>query len=230
MIKIVKVFMETNIIFFGAPGAGKGTQAKKISTSFNLPHIDTGNLIREAITNKTELGKKAQSFVESGNLVPDDLVIDLIKEKLLGLKNSRNGSFNGFILDGYPRTIPQADALKEMLKNLKLDLPKVINVQAPENILVRRLSSRRLCTNKNCGAIYNLITKKPKIENKCDLCDSPLYQRKDDTEDAAKQRLNEYHNKTAPLEKYYRDMGKLFDVDGTKPPDDVFDEIRKQLK
>ena len=221
---------ETNIIFFGAPGAGKGTQAKKISTSLNLPHIDTGNLIREAISNQTELGKKAKGFVESGNLVPDDLVIDLIKEKLLDLKKSRNGSFLGFILDGYPRTIPQADALELMLSELKLRLPKVINVKAPEDILIKRLSSRRLCTNKSCGAIYNLITKKPKIENTCDLCGETLYQRKDDTEEAAKQRLNEYNNKTAPLEKYYRDMNNLFDVDGTKSPDDVFGEIRKQIQ
>ena len=221
---------ETNIIFFGAPGAGKGTQAKKISVSLNLPHVDTGNLIREAITNKTDLGKKAKGFVESGNLVPDDLVIDLIKEKLLELKNLKNGSFNGFILDGYPRTIPQADALELMLSELKLVLPQVINVKASEDILVNRLSSRRLCTNKSCGAIYNLITKKPKVENICDLCGEALYQRKDDTEEAAKQRLNEYHNKTAPLEKYYRDMGKLFDVDGTKDPDDVFNEIGKKLQ
>ena len=217
---------EINIIFFGAPGAGKGTQAKKMSCELKLPHIDTGSLIREAITNKTELGIRAQQFVESGKLVPDNLVINLIKEKLIILKD-RN--FNGFILDGFPRTIPQADALKTLLEELKLELTYVLNIQAPENILIKRLSSRRLCSNKNCGAIFNLITKRPKEENKCDLCGSPLYQRKDDTEEAAKERLNEYHNKTAPLEKYYRDQNKLADIAGTKDSEDVYNEIIKIL-
>ncbi len=217
---------QLNIIFFGAPGAGKGTQAKKISHELKLPHVDTGSLIREAIVNKTGLGIKAQQFVESGKLVPDELVIDLIREKLTVLKDK---NFNGFILDGFPRTIPQADALKTLLEELKLDLACVLNIQAPENILVKRLSSRRLCSNKSCGAIFNLITKKPEEENKCDVCNSPLYQRKDDTEEAAKERLNEYHNKTAPLEKYYRDQNKLVDIDGTKESEEVYNEIIKIL-
>ncbi len=217
---------QLNIIFFGAPGAGKGTQAKKISHELKLPHIDTGSLIREAIVNKTELGIKAQEFVESGKLVPDELVIDLIREKLILLKDK---NFNGFILDGFPRTIPQANALKTLLEELKLDLTCVLNIQAPENILVKRLSSRRLCSNKSCGAIFNLITKKPEEENKCDVCSSPLYQRKDDTEEAAKERLNEYHLKTAPLEKYYRDQNKLVDIDGTKDTQDVYNEIEKVI-
>ena len=217
---------QLNIIFFGAPGAGKGTQAKKISHELKLPHIDTGSLIREAIVNKTELGIRAQQFVEGGRLVPDQLVIDLIREKLI-VQKDRN--FNGFILDGFPRTTPQANALKTLLEELKLDLTCVLNIKAPESILVKRLSSRRLCSNKICGAIFNLITKKPKEENKCDMCSSPLYQRKDDTEEAAKERLNEYHNKTASLEKYYRDQNKLIDIDGTKEPDKVYNEIIKIL-
>lgn len=217
---------ETNIIFFGAPGAGKGTQAKKISLNLNLPHIDTGNLIREAIKKETELGKKAKNFVESGKLVPDNLVINLIKEKLQELKN---GSFKGFILDGYPRTIPQADALKDMLNELKLTIPNVVNVKAPEDILIKRLSSRRLCSDKSCGAIYNLISKAPKAKNKCDICGAELYQRKDDTEAASKERLNEYHTKTSPLEKYYRDQKKIIDVNGTQDPDEVYNEIIKRL-
>ncbi len=217
---------EINIIFFGAPGAGKGTQAKKISQELSLPHIDTGSLIREAIGNKTELGVKTQQFVESGKLVPDELVIDLIKEKLKVLKDK---DFKGFILDGFPRTIPQADALKNMLRELMLELTCVLNIQAPEDILVKRLSSRKLCSNKNCGAIFNLITKKPKEENKCDICNSPLYQRKDDTEEAAKERLSEYHLKTAPLEKYYREQNKLVDINGTKESEDVYNEIIKTL-
>ena len=215
---------EINIIFFGAPGGGKGTQAKKMSSGLNLPHIDTGSLIREAIQNKTELGLKAQSFVESGKLVPDELVIALIKEKLASLKKK---DFKGFILDGFPRTIPQANALEKMFSEFGAELTKVFNIQAPEDILIKRLSSRRICTNKSCGAIYNTLTKIPKVENKCDICGSDLYQRKDDTEEASKVRLVEYHNKTAPLEKYYRDKGKLCDVDGTKDPKEVYNEIIK---
>ena len=217
---------EINIIFFGAPGAGKGTQAKKISTSLNLPHIDTGSLIRESIANKTNLGIQARDFVESGKLVPDELVIALIKEKLQGFTGN---NLKGFILDGYPRTIPQADALKWMLKELNLELTSVINIQVNEDILIKRLSSRRLCSNKNCGEIYNLLTKKPVVDGRCDICSSDLYQRKDDTEDAAKERLNEYHNKTAPLEKYYRDEKKLVDINGTKDPEIVFNEIINML-
>ena len=216
----------TNIVFFGAPGAGKGTQAKKISTELKLPHIDTGSLIREAIANKTELGIKAKGFVENGKLVTDDLVIALIKEKLVSLKN---GEFTGFILDGYPRTIPQADALEKMLQELSIELTSVINVIVDEKILVQRLSSRRLCTNKSCGEIYNLISKKPSVDGKCDKCGSDLYQRKDDTEEAAKERLSEYHKKTAPLENYYREKKKLLDIDGTKDPNAVYNEIIKKI-
>ena len=213
---------QINIIFFGAPGAGKGTQAKKISFELNLPHIDTGSLIREAITHQTELGTKAQNFVEAGKLVPDQLVIDLIREKLIVLKGK---NFKGFILDGYPRTIPQANALQTLLEELNLELTCVINIQAPEDILIKRLSSRRICSNKNCGEIYNLLTKKPKATGKCDLCGSNLYQRKDDTEEASKERLQEYHNKTAPLEKYYRDKNKLVDMDGTEDSEEVYKKI-----
>ena len=221
------VLKQTNIIFFGAPGAGKGTQAKKLSQKLNLPHIDTGSLIREAIKKETELGKKAKAFVEAGKLVPDDLVIALIREKLV---ESMKNSFCGFILDGYPRTIPQADALKKMLTDLTLDSLKVINVKTSEDVLIKRLTSRRICSNKNCGEIYNLITKKPKVENKCDLCGADLYQRKDDTEEAARQRLEEYHNKTAVLEKYYRDEKLLFDVDGAKDENEVYKEILNVVK
>lgn len=211
-----------NIIFFGAPGAGKGTQAKKISTKLNIPHLDTGSLIREAITSGTTLGKKAKEFVEIGNLVPDDLVIDLIKEKLLGLQGN---NFKGFILDGFPRTIPQAEALSNMMSKLNLQITKVLNVKVQENILIDRLSARRLCTNKSCGTIYNLLTKKPKQEGKCDVCGSDLYQRKDDSVEAAKQRLKEYYSKTAPIENFYRKQTVLTDIDGTKDPQEVYNEI-----
>ncbi len=217
---------QINVVFFGAPGAGKGTQAKKLSDKLNLPHIDTGNLIRKAISNQTELGAKAKQYVESGKLVPDELIIDLIKERLNMFISSAS---NGFILDGFPRTIAQANALQKMLGDLSLSLRTVINISVPENILIERLSSRRLCTNKNCGAIYNLITHKPKVDNKCDLCQSDLYQRKDDTAEASKERLKEYSTKTAPLEKYYRDLSLITDIDGTKNENDVYNEIENKV-
>lgn len=218
---------QTNIIIFGAPGAGKGTQAKKIKEELGIPHIDTGHLIRKAIDSDSELGIKAKSFVELGKLVPDDLIIDLIRERLFMLKDSGLG---GFILDGYPRTVVQADALQKMLKDLSIAITKVINIKIPEEILIKRLSSRRICSKKICGEIYNIITKKPKQDGKCDVCGSDLYQRKDDTEEAAKERLNEYHKKTAPLEKYYRDLGKLCDIDGSKELGEVYNEILNSIK
>lgn len=213
---------QKNIIFFGAPGVGKGTQSKKLSAELDIPHIDTGNLIREAISTESPLGVKAKSFVEAGKLVPDELVIDMIREKLIFQKNK---GFKGFVLDGFPRTIGQATALDNLLGLLKFKITKVINVQAPEEILIGRLSSRRTCTNKSCGTIYNVITQKPEKEGICDRCSSPLYQRKDDSEEASKQRLEEYHIKTAPLEKYYRDKKLVADIDGTKSPEEVFQDI-----
>ena len=218
---------QINIIFFGPPGAGKGTQAKRISTALNLPHIDTGHLIRKAISNETDLGKEAKHFVESGKLVPDDLIIELIKERLLIFSGLQ---LDGFLLDGYPRTIPQAEALDKMLSSSNLKITKVINIQASEAELIKRLSARRICSNKNCSAIYNLVTKQPKEANKCDLCSSELYQRKDDTETASLERLKEYEKKTAPLEKYYRDKKLVTDVDGSKDPDEVYNEIMKIIK
>ena len=217
---------QKNIIFFGAPGVGKGTQSKKLSEDFDIPHIDTGSLIREAISSESGLGIKAKSFVESGKLVPDELVIDMIREKLIFQKNK---GFKGFVLDGFPRTLAQATALDNLLGLLKFKITKVLNIQAPEEILVSRLSARKTCSNKSCGAIYNVITNKPAKEGLCDSCGSPLYQRKDDSEEASKQRLEEYHTKTAPLEKYYRDKKVLADIDGTKSPDEVFQDITNLL-
>ncbi len=213
---------QTNIIFFGAPGVGKGTQAKKVSSDLDIPHIDTGSLIREAINSESPLGVKAKSFVEAGKLVPDDLVIDMIREKLILQKNK---GFRGFILDGFPRTITQANALDNLLGLLKLKITKVINITAPEEALIQRLSSRRLCSNKSCGEIYNLVSKIPKEGEKCDKCSSPIYQRKDDSESACKERLSEYNLKTSPLEKYYRDKKLIADIDGTKSQDEVFSDI-----
>ena len=212
----------TIVVLLGPPGSGKGTQAKKVANTLKLPHVDTGNLIREAIKNETPLGIKAKDIVESGRLLPDQLVNSLIKEKLYSLKED---SFQGFILDGFPRTIGQAEALEKIIEELNLGPLKIFNVQAPEDLLIKRLSSRRLCSNKDCGEIYNLVSKKPEKENICDKCGSPLYQRKDDLEEACRQRLVEYKNKTAPLEKYYKDKKMLIDIDGSKDKDIVFKEI-----
>lgn len=218
---------ELNIILFGAPGVGKGTQAKQLSHDLSLPHIDTGGLIRKAIENKSELGIQAQSFVEGGKLVPDNLIIELIRERLIFLKDQGT---EGFILDGYPRTIPQADALQEMLSKLNLSLTKVINLKAPMELIIKRLSSRRMCSKKTCGAIYNLESKLPKVEGKCDICNSDLYQRKDDSEEASAERFKEYDAKTAPLEEYYKNLNLLADIDASKNPEDVFSNILSIIK
>lgn len=219
----------TNVIFFGPPGVGKGTQAKNLALKLKLPHIDTGSLIREAIQNETELGKRAKQIVEGGNLLPDNLVNELIRERLLDLRQDKSCPHKGFILDGFPRTIGQAEALTKISDELKLPDIIVLNIQAPEDLLIKRLSSRRICSNKKCGEIYNIFTKKPREDGRCSLCGSELFQRKDDLKEACKQRLVEYHNKTAPVEKYYKDRKVIIDIDGSKESDEVFNEIIKIL-
>lgn len=211
-----------NLILFGPPGVGKGTQAKLLGSNLNLPHIDTGGLIRQAIINETDLGKQAKSFVESGKLVPDELIIELIREKLNFLEQQ---SIRGFILDGFPRTIPQAEALEKMIEEFDEKINWVISIKAPKEVVVSRLSSRRMCSKKTCHEIYNLITKPPKEENKCDICGNELYQRADDSVEACVERFIEYDTKTAPLEEYYRKKGLLTNIDGIKAPGDVYNEI-----
>lgn len=199
-----------NLILLGAPGAGKGTQAAVISERLNIPQISTGNIIREALRSGTEMGLKAKSFMDAGQLVPDEVVIGIIKDRL-----ASDDCENGFILDGFPRTIPQAEALDEM----GVVINKVIDIEVADEIIINRLSGRRVC--EKCGRPYHLIDLKPRVEGICDDCTGALIQRKDDQVDTIKARLEIYHSETEPLKGYYEAQGKLSIVDGTAPIDEA---------
>ncbi|MBQ9350887.1 adenylate kinase [Phyllobacterium sp.] len=192
-----------NLILLGAPGAGKGTQAEIISRRCSIPAVSTGNIIREALANGTQMGLKAKAFIDAGQLVPDDVVIGIIKERL-----ARDDCRNGFILDGFPRTIPQAEALDAM----GVAIDKVISIEVEDERIARRMSGRRVC--KACGASYHLEYKKPAQENKCDACGAELIQRKDDHPDTVLDRLRVYHEQTEPLKDYYAGKGILRTVIG----------------
>ena len=191
------------IILLGAPGAGKGTQAEVICNRYNIPAISTGNIIREALKTGTEMGLKAKSYMESGALVPDEVVIGIIKERIVKVDCK-----DGFILDGFPRTIPQAEALDKM----GIVIDKVIDIEVPDEKIINRMSGRRVC--EKCGASYHLEYKKPKVEGICDACSGTLIQRKDDHPDTVKSRLDVYHSETEPLKDYYEKQGKLTVVEG----------------
>ena len=199
-----------NLIFLGAPGAGKGTQAEIVSEKFNIPAVSTGNIIREAMKNGTEMGTKAQEFVQKGELVPDDVVIGIIKERL-----QESDCANGFVLDGFPRTIPQAEALDKM----GVVIDKVIDIEVPDDKIVTRMSGRRVCPN--CGASYHIEYKKPAKDGVCNNCDSELIIRKDDKPEVVLDRLNVYHEQTEPLKDYYAKAGKLVIVEGQEEVKDT---------
>ncbi len=192
-----------NLILLGAPGAGKGTQAEVICNKLSIPAISTGNIIREALSKGTEMGLKAKSFIDAGQLVPDEVVIGIIKERL-----AKDDCQNGFILDGFPRTIPQAEALDAM----GIVIDKVIDIEVPDEKIVKRMSGRRVCSS--CGASYHLEYKKPEKEGICNNCGSPLVQRKDDHPDTVLDRLKVYHEQTEPLKDYYQKAGTLKIVEG----------------
>lgn len=207
-----------NIIMLGAPGAGKGTQARQLALKYNIPHISTGDILRESIKNRTQLGLKAKSYLDKGKLVPDEVIIDVVRERLL-----KEDCKNGFILDGFPRTIPQAESLDNHVSNLK-----VINIHVDEAELVKRLSGRRVC--RKCGANYHIIYSPPTNEGICNMCGGELYQRDDDTEDTIKARLQVYKNQTAPLIEYYKKKNILFTVSGKGSIQDIFNEIIKVIE
>lgn len=198
------------IILLGAPGAGKGTQAEVICNRYNIPAISTGNIIREALKTGTEMGLKAKSYMESGALVPDEVVIGIIKERIV-----KDDCKDGFILDGFPRTIPQAEALDKM----EIVIDKVIDIEVPDEKIINRMSGRRVC--EKCGASYHLEYKKPKVEGICDACSGTLIQRKDDHPDTVKSRLDVYHSETEPLKDYYEKQGKLTVVEGQEEIEDT---------
>ncbi len=211
-----------NIILLGPPGAGKGTQAKKIAESYALPHISTGDILRENINNKTKLGMKAKSYMERGELVPDELLITIIKERL-----SKSNCLQGFLLDGFPRTIPQADALQMILTESNKNLDAVLNIDVDDEELIKRLSGRRMCS---CGASYHMMFNPPKNNEICDRCKRKLYQREDDKTDAIKNRLIVYKKQTQPLIEYYKEKSLLRTIDGGKDISQVFEDIKKLLE
>ncbi len=207
------------LIFLGAPGAGKGTQAEIIAAELKIPTISTGNIIREALANGTEMGLKAKSFIEAGKLVPDDVVIGIIKDRL-----AADDCKGGFILDGFPRTIPQAEALDKM----GVIIDKVVDIDVPDENIVNRMSGRRVC--KACGSSYHIENKKPKVEGVCDACGGELQIRKDDAPETVLDRLNVYHEQTEPLKDYYAKCGKLRSVEGTAPIKEITASILKVLE
>lgn len=191
------------LILLGAPGAGKGTQAEVISEHLNIPTISTGNIIREALKSGTEMGQKAKEYMDAGRLVPDEVVIGIIRDRL-----AQDDCQNGFILDGFPRTIPQAEALDRM----GVDIDRVIDIEVADETIAQRVSGRRVCPT--CGASYHVDYKKPATEGVCDKCGNTLVQRKDDHPDTVRERLQVYHNQTEPLKEYYSRCGKLVIVEG----------------
>lgn len=203
------------LILLGAPGAGKGTQAEIISEKYNIPTISTGNIIRAALKNGTEMGLKAKSYIDAGNLVPDDVVIGIIKERL-----SESDCENGYILDGFPRTIPQAEALD----TLGFDIDLALSIEVADSEIVKRMSGRRVC--EKCGASYHTEYKKPKKDGVCNFCEGKLVIRKDDEPETVLNRLNVYHEQTEPLKDYYKSCGKLVTVEGQ---DEVADTTRLVL-
>jgi len=192
------------LILLGAPGAGKGTQAEKISERYNIPQISTGNIIREAMKSGSRMGKKVKAYMDKGELVPDDVVIDIVKKRV-----KEKDCKNGYILDGFPRTIPQAEALE---KKLKVDVDAVLEIEVQDSEIVERLSGRRVC--EQCGSPYHTVYKQPKTEGVCDNCSGTLIQRKDDTVETVQERLRVYHMQTEPLIAYYKKSGKLIQIQG----------------
>lgn len=206
------------IVLLGAPGAGKGTQAKKIAEKFDIPHISTGDIFRENIKNQTQLGKKAKEYIDQGLLVPDELVLELIIDRL-----NEPDCKNGYVLDGFPRTIPQAIALDEALDKKNDRIKHAIDVDVPDEVIIRRMSGRRVCLN--CGRTYHIETLRPKVEGICDYCGSKLVLREDDKQETVQKRLKVYHEQTQPLLDYYKKKGILYSVNGTKDIDDIYNEI-----
>jgi len=206
------------IVMLGAPGAGKGTQAKKIAGKYAIPHISTGDIFRANLKNGTELGLKAKEYMDKGLLVPDELTCDLVVDRI-----SQEDAQNGYVLDGFPRTIPQAEALTKALDARGEKIDYAIDVEVPDENIIRRMSGRRACPD--CGATYHLVYAAPVKEGVCDKCQAALILRDDDKEETVAKRLKVYHEQTQPLIEYYGNAGILKEFDGTKDIDEIFDEI-----
>jgi adenylate kinase len=210
-----------NIILFGPPGAGKGTQAKKLVDFYGIPQISTGDILRANVREGTELGLAAKAYMDKGELVPDEVLIGIIKNRL-----KAQDCCKGFILDGFPRTVPQADALAVILKEIGKLIDVVLNLEVPDEVLVDRVSKRLMC---KCGASYHTISNPPKKGNICDLCGAEVFQRVDDREEAVQTRLNVYKKQTQPLIDYYAKQSLLVTLDGTRDIDEVFEDIKVVL-
>lgn len=212
-----------NLVLMGLPGAGKGTQAERIVEKYGIPHISTGDMFRAAMKEGTELGLKAKSFMDQGALVPDEVTIGIVRERL-----SKLDCQDGFLLDGFPRTVAQAEALESILKDLEKKIDFVINVDVDKDILMARLTGRRIC--KSCGATYHLVFNPPAVEGTCDRCSGELYQRADDNEETVQNRLDVNLKQTEPLLDFYRQKGYLKDINGQQEIGKVFEDIDQLLK
>lgn len=219
---IYKERVNMNIMLFGAPGAGKGTQAKPIMDRYGIPQISTGDILRAAIKEGTAMGMEAKKFMDEGKLVPDSTIIGIIRDRIV-----QEDCKNGFILDGFPRTIPQAEALEKIMTEIGIKLDKVISLNVPDEAIVERITGRQGCPV--CGASYHVTFNKPKKDGICDHCGAELVTRKDDTKETVVHRLDAYHKQTAPLFDFYKERGVLVEVDGMKPLDEVTAEIFKIL-
>ena len=206
------------IIMLGAPGAGKGTQAKKIAEKYQIPHISTGDIFRSNIKEGTELGMKAKAYMDQGGLVPDELTIGMLMDRI-----QKDDCKNGYVLDGFPRTIPQAESLTNALNERNQKIDYAVNVDVPDENIVNRMSGRRACLS--CGATYHIVYKPSKVEGICDVCGDKLVLRDDDKPETVKKRLSVYHDQTQPLIDYYKEAGVLANVDGTQDMEKVFSDI-----
>lgn len=211
-----------NLILLGPPGAGKGTQASRIVADYNIPHISTGDILRAAVKNQTPLGLEAKKYMDAGELVPDSVVIGIVKDRLQEPDTAR-----GFLMDGFPRTIPQAEALDAALEALGRAVTKVLVLLVEEELLVRRLTGRRIC--RSCQAPFHVYFNPPKVEGVCDKCGGELYQRDDDTEETVRNRLEVYRRQTEPLIDYYERAGVVARIDGAREPEKVYEDIQAVL-
>ena len=215
--------MSARVVFLGAPGAGKGTQARRLAAGWAVPQVATGDMLREAVAEGTPLGREAKRFMDSGALVPDEVVIGLVDERL-----ARPDAASGYVLDGFPRTVAQAEALDALLRRRGQDLDRVIFFDVSRDELLRRLTGRRIC--RQCGTAFHLISAPPRAAGRCDQCGGELYQRPDDAEATVAHRLDVYQKQTAPLLDYYRDRGLLVRVEGEGPVERVAESIQKAVR
>ena len=212
-----------NLILLGPPGAGKGTQASRIIDKFKIPQISTGDILRAAVREGTEMGKEAQKYMNEGKLVPDSVVIGIIRERL-----AQDDCKNGYLLDGFPRTLPQAEELNKILNTLNSKLDAVISIEVPDEEIITRITGRRMC--KNCGAVYHVKFSPPEKDGICDKCGGELYQRDDDNEATVRERLSAYKAQTEPLKEFYGKQGLLKEVNGTGDIDKIYSDIEEILK